>query len=261
MTSGTIDADLAGRLADVALATFHGAGPGWGVAGPALRQLADLADTGLDDDQRAWAARLAVPDGRFPLTGASAWAATYPALLWNGDRCARAGLPPAALLTLAALATAGPDQDAAALGPAVAAGLAVAGELERPSRAGSAVARATTDAVASAACAALAAGTAREPLRALLDLAGSLMVLAPASVGEEPVYVRGAWRGHAAAAGWLAVQAAGAGIVGFDGGLAHTLSVVAGFPQDRGGPVPAVTALQSRPPRDVSIRAVIEALA
>ncbi|MEV4622536.1 hypothetical protein AB0J74_27975 [Asanoa sp. NPDC049573] len=182
----------------------------WGQPGAVLADFAALPAP--DADLAAWAARIGTADGAFPLIGTGTRAETYPALLWNGARCARAGLGPAAGLTLIGLAVgAEHGRSAADLARAVAAGL----DSEVPTSA-----PLHTGVIAATVTAARLAGVPDADLPALLDLAASLMVIGPPST--EP--------GHAPAAGWLALRARSAGIVGMHGGLAHTLAVVAGDP-------------------------------
>jgi hypothetical protein len=86
-------------------------------------------------------------------------------------------------------------------------------------------------------CAARLGGVPDNEVRALLDLAASLMVIGPPGVAP----------GHDPAAAWLAIQAWGAGITGMPGGLAHTLSVVS-------------DGLPDQVPSDVDVTDIVEAL-
>ncbi|MEV0720061.1 hypothetical protein [Asanoa sp. NPDC050611] len=160
----------------------------------------------------AWADRVGTPDGAFPLIGAGTRAETYVALQWNGERCAALG--PAVAPTLVGLAVgAAHGRSTADLSAAVEAGLAVAASIDAPVSAG---------VLAATVCGARLAGLAEDA--AVLDLAGSLMLIGPPGVAP----------GHDAAAAWLALRAWDAGITGMPGGLAHTLSVLA-----PGGPPPS----------------------
>ncbi|WP_433616539.1 hypothetical protein ACQP2P_15045 [Dactylosporangium sp. CA-139114] len=211
----------------------------WGRLGEVLTELSALPAP--EPDLAAWATRTGTPDGAFPLLGASTRAETYVALLWNGERCRRAGLGLDAGLTLVGLAVgAEHGRSAAELSDALADVLAARASVAAPP---SPVAGLSTDVLAAAALAARLAGVpaAQEP--ALLDLAASLMVITPPGPSAEPV------AGHALAAGWLALRARQAGIAGMAGGLAHTLAVVSGTP-----------APFDRAPSDVELSAIVGAL-
>lgn len=178
-----------------------------------------------DADLAAWAARVGTPDGDFPLIGAGTRAETYVALLWNGERCARAGLGPESALTLVGLAVgAEHGRSAEELSAAVAAGLAEQSTPPGPL---------STGVLAATVCAARLAGVPDDEVPALLDLAASLMVIGPPGVAP----------GHDPAAAWLALRARDAGIVGMPGGLAHTVSL-----------------LPDRPPSDVDVVDLVRAL-
>lgn len=229
----------------------------------ALRRIEGLAGSGPDGDLAAWAARVAVPEGDLPLLGAGVRAAAYVALLWNGDRCRRAQVGRGAALTLVGLAVgAEHGRDAASLVRAVRPGLAVADALDQWLYAAETpLALPTTDVVAAATCAALLAGTPRDDLPKLLDMSGSLMVITPPCGEGVSADIEGAWAGHALAAGWLATRAWTSGLVGFNGGLAYTLSVVTGRSTAPTDPsAPQVRALLDQPPADVGVRSLVEAL-
>jgi hypothetical protein len=201
----------------------------WGQLGATLTGFAALPAP--DADLAAWAERIGTPDGAFPLIGADARAETYAALLWNGERCARAGLGAAAGLTLVGIAVgAEHGRSAAELSEAVEAGLAAGVPTAAP---------VSTGVIAATVTAARLAGVPDADLPALLDLAASLMVIGPPEAAS----------GHAPAAGWLALRARSAGIVGMAGGLAHTLAVVAGDP-----------APLDRSPSDVDIQEILGTL-
>ncbi|MFZ5871356.1 MAG: hypothetical protein ACOYXW_12655 [Actinomycetota bacterium] len=188
-----------------------------------LRRLTSLRAAPVDDDLSAWARRLASQDG-FPLVGTGLVAATYPALQWNAERCARAGLGRPATVVLTGLAVAAEhDRDVAALETAVGAGLAAAAPLDGVP--GDAVATVTVDLVGSAACAALLAGVPAAELSGVLDLAGTLLAVGAPGRADD---LGARWAGHAAAAGWLAVQCFRSGLTAFDGALEHTVATVAG---------------------------------
>jgi hypothetical protein len=211
----------------------------------ALRALERLAATPPEGDLSAWAVRIATPDGAVPLPGTGLRAATYPGLLWAGERCARAGLGADAMLTLVGLAAgAEHGRSAADLRRAVHAGLAVHAEIEqRVAEVSRPAALPTGGVVPAAMCAAVLADVPPADLPAVLDLAGSLMAVAP------PDGPPGPWAGHAAAAGWLAVRTFTSGLVGMPDGLGHTLATVTG---------PA--AGDDPPPGEVPVRALLERL-
>jgi hypothetical protein len=232
---------LSAALADAAARALAEHAGGWApVSGP-LRALERLAATSPDADLSAWAARIATPDGAVPLPGTGQRAAPYPALLWGGERCARAGLGVDAMLTLVGLASgAERGRTAADLSRAVHAAIAVAGEFDRRvAEVARPVALPTGGVVPAAVCAAVLAGVPPAVLPAMLDLAGSLMTVAP------PAGPPGPWAGHAAAAGWLAVHSWTSGLVGMPDGLGHTLAAVTG---------------PSAGPGDVPVRALLDRL-
>jgi hypothetical protein len=210
----------------------------------ALRALERLAATPPDADLGAWAARIAIPDGAVPLPGTGLRAATYPGLLWAGERCARAGLGADAVVTLVGLvAGAVHGRGAADLSRAVQAGLAVHAEIEQRVAAVARPAALPTAGVAPAAvCAAVLAGLPLADLPAVLDVAGSLMAVSP------PQGPAGPWAGHAPSAGWLAVHTFTSGLVGMPDGLSHTLTVVTG------------RSAEDDPPGDVPVRTLLERL-
>jgi hypothetical protein len=183
----------------------------------ALGALERLAVSPPEADLAAWAARIATADGAVTLFGTGLHAAPYPGLLWAGERCARAGLGVEVMTTLVGLVVgAEHGRSPADVSRAVHAGLAVAGEVARPGS------LATVGVVPAAVCAAVLAGVPDSDLPAVLDLAGSLMAVAP------PDGPAGPWAGHAAAAGWLAVHTFTSGLVGMPDGLGHTLDVLEG---------------------------------
>jgi hypothetical protein len=74
----------------------------------------------------------------------------------------------------------------------------------------------------------VAGGADTSELESVLDVAASLMVVQPPD-GGSPMEA-GLWAGHCLAAGWLAPQVLGAGLIGMAGALAHTVSTVTGRP-------------------------------
>jgi hypothetical protein len=179
-------------------------------------------------DLAAWADGLARSGGPFPLLGTASRAEAYPALLWNGTRLHRDGLPPrAGLLLLAHVVTEGagdlPTAGGTALEEAVDAGVRVLDGLPAdppgaPASAGSAV-------LAAAATAAHGSG-APDP-GAVLDLAGTLAVVGPSAPLTSGADVRA---GHALAVGWLAVRLLADGLVAPAGAARATASTVLGAP-------------------------------
>ena len=166
--------------------------------------------------------------GRLPLLGTGLRAAAYPALLWNGARLHRAGVPDDDGLVLVALAAAERDADTAEVERAVTVGLAVAAELPSMTGGGTVIGRPTTRVVAAAACAAVATGTPLSGLDPVLDIAASLMVVAPptATAARHPEFLAG----HCLAAGWLAPRVLRAGLTGMESALSHTVATVIGRP-------------------------------
>jgi hypothetical protein len=181
--------------------------------------------------------------GHLPLLGSGLRAAPYPALLWNGARLHRADVPEDDGLVLVALAAAGRDADAAEVDRAVAVGRAVAAGLPSVIGGGPLTARPTEGVMAAAACAAVASGTPLSRLDPVLDVAASLMVVAPPDpAGPAEAGLRA---GHCLAAGWLATQVLRAGLTGMEGALAHTVTTVTGRPA---GVLPPPTAVPDAHP-------------
>ncbi|MGY2064283.1 hypothetical protein [Blastococcus sp. SYSU DS0619] len=177
-------------------------------------------------DLLAWAATIGAATGALPLLGAGRRAPWYPALLWNGARLHRAGAPEADGLTLVALAAAPDDAPVELLERAVATGAALRTGLDPGTGGPVPTGRPTTGVVAAAGCAAVAAGS--TDLGPVLDLAAGLMVVqAPESGTFAEASLE--W-GHCLAAGWLAPQALGAGLIGMPGALLPTLETVTGLP-------------------------------
>jgi hypothetical protein len=198
----------------------------------ALAGLTSLREADVPPDLRSWGSSLASANGSVPLLGLAVRAATYPGLLWNGVRLKRAGLGDAEALTMVGVVS-GPDHmHAVDLLRAVRAGLAVAGGLSRAEGSNAPLATPSTAVVAAAACAAIAAGHASDDLVEILDLAGTLMVVAPTR--DDAPLEQSLRAGHGLAAGWLTVQLVGAGIVGMPDGLTQTVSTVTGDPAFRG---------------------------
>lgn len=107
-------------------------------------------------------------------------------------------------------------------------GLAVAAGLPSLTGDGPVTGRPTTRVVAAAACAAVASGTPLSRLDPVLDLAASLMVVAPPAAATPRQ--AGLRAGHCLAAGWLAPRVLRAGLTGMEGALAHTVAAVTGRP-------------------------------
>lgn len=243
MTAGPT---LAVRLADVVAHSIEDRAGGWALVGAALRALDRIAASPVDDDLQRWAGRIGAPEGLVPLFGTGLRAPAYPGLLWAGERCARTGSGREVSIALVGLAVgAEHSRGAADLSRAVRAGLAVAHALEdRFAAVRDPAGVPTRDVVATATCAAVLADVPPGDLAAVLDLAGSLMAITP-PVAESA----GAWSGHSAAAGWLAVRTWSSGLVGMPDGLDHTLTTVA-TPDDPPG----------EPPQDVAVSALLERL-
>jgi hypothetical protein len=163
-----------------------------------------------------------------PLLGTGLRAAPYPALLWNGARLHREGAPEGDGLVLVGLASSAGEATGSDVERAVATGLAVAAGLPDVIGSGPLTGRPTVGVVAAAACAAVAAGAEISELGPVLDVAASLMVVQP-PVGGPPRQA-GLRAGHCLAAGWLAPQVLGAGLIGMAGALAHTVATVTGRP-------------------------------
>lgn len=258
----SLAATLAGRAMDAATA---GQADDWGPVDEGLRELEHLNTLRLEVDFAVSARRIASTGGAVPLLGADRRSAPYPALLWNGGRALSAGLGPPASLTLVGLVMGQDDEtDAARLAQGVRAGLAIQDSRSWPGeRVIAPTASVTTDVISAAACAAVSAGMGLDDVAKVLDLAGSLMIIKPASsVGSAEM--SGQWSGHALAAGWLAVQLHRAGISGMNGGLEHTLTCIAGSREDSRrrvlAPSGSVEGLLSLPPSTVNTRRIVEAL-
>lgn len=206
-----------------------------------LTRLGELRAAPVPADLAAWAIELAdagEPVGpSVPMLGTKLAAAPYPGLLWTGARAARAGLGISERLVLVALVSGGPRLDSAALSRAVAAGLAtVAGlaaaaddpgaEDRGAERAGvdPPVAELSAEGVAAAVTAGLAVGLDATGLDAVIDLAGSLLLVA--APGPPDPLVAGIRAGHAMAVGWLASVLLGAGIRAPADALAATLETI-----------------------------------
>ncbi len=258
----SLAATLAGRAMDASTA---GQADDWGPVDEGLRELEHLNTLRLEADLAVSALRIASPGGAVPLLGAGLRSAPYPALLWNGDRASNAGIGPCASLTLVGLVMGqGDEADATRLVQGVRAGLAIQDSRSWPGqRVIAPTAAATTDVIAAAACAAVSTGMGLGDVTKVLDLAGSLMIIKPASsVGSAEMY--GQWSGHALAAGWLAVQLHRAGVSGMSDGLGHTLTIVVGSRKDIRrrvwAPSDHVEEFLVRPPSEVNIRSIVEAL-
>jgi hypothetical protein len=118
---------------------------------------------------------------------------------------------------------------------AVSVGLAVAAGLPSVTGDGPGTGRPTTRVVAAAACAAVASGTPVSRLDPVLDVAASLMLVAPP--GATPRRQAELRAGHCLAAGWLAPRVLRAGLTGMEGALPHTVATVTGRPA---GELPAM---------------------
>jgi len=266
MTAALAADSLAGALADRVMdAAITGPSHDWAPVDGGLRELLRLKAIPLEVDLAVSALRIAVTGGDVPLLGTDLRSAPYPALLWNGARCSRAGMGPAAALTLVALVVGQNDEAGSSrLVQSVRAGLAIRDSRSWPGeRVVAPTAAATTDVISVAACAAVSAGMGSEDVSKVLDIAGSLMTIKPARpVGSTEM--SGQWSGHALAAGWLAVQLHRAGVSGMSGGLEHTLACVIGLPSDNGqgraAPFGPVEGLLGRPPSTVNIRQIVELL-
>lgn len=184
---------------------------------------------------RAWADRIADPAGRLPLLGTGLRAQRWEALLWNGARLHAAGARQTDGLLLVALAAAAPGSDGADVERGLQAGLAVSAGLDVLTGTGPSAGEPTTAVVAAATCAAVAGGTDPADLGPVLDVAASLMLVRPP--GGAGATATGLEWGHCLAAGWLAPQVLGAGLVGMAGALQDTVATVTGRPA---GELPAV---------------------
>lgn len=173
------------------------------------------------------------PGGRWPLLGTAARASAFPALLWNGARMHAENVDTTTALLLLAHVTAAPAAgldlptgQEPGLADAVAAGLRVRDLL--PGVPAGAVAEPGLGVLVAAATAATAA---RRPstdraadLGALLDLAGTLAVIAPQAVPDGAAPEADLRAGHALATGWLVVRLHAAGLVS-PPGAAHATAV------------------------------------
>lgn len=137
--------------------------------------------------------------------------------MWNGARLHRAGAPGVdGLVALGTACGAGGDE----LDEAVAAGLAA---VPAGPRIG-ATAEVTRWVSAAAVCASTALGDRPVPA-AVVDLAGSLMVVHARTASE---VVAGLVAGHTLAAAWLATRLHAAGLVGVPGAYTATVEAVEG---------------------------------
>lgn len=181
----------------------------------------------VDGLLRAWATAIATTSG-FPLLGTGLSAPTYPALLWNGARLDPVAGGPSvdgsAPVLLAALAAAEETASLDQVGRA----LAAADRVQQTASVllgDTPVARPTLSTLGSATAAALVGPRAGDGLDRVLDLAASLMVLAPgADAGAGSL----SWAGHAAASGWLAATLPDDAATPMAGSVVHTLSAAAG---------------------------------
>lgn len=175
------------------------------------------------------------PEGALPLLGTDLRAGVYPALQWNGALLHRVRAPLADSLLLIALASARPGATGADVARGLAAGLAVADQLQATPPASSSVAD-VTDLVsvadvthlvlAGSACAAATRGSDPAEVAELHDLAGALMLVITPSVATD--LERDLWAGHWLAAGWLVPQLAGAGITSAPGTFVQTVAALTG---------------------------------
>lgn len=192
-----------------------------------LTRLGQLRAAPVPADLAAWAIELAGPGGlggsSVPMLGTKLAAAPYPGLLWTGARAARAGLGIAERLVLVALVSGGPRLDSAVLCRAVAAGLATTAGLATAADDAGAddpgadrtgvdppVAELSAEGVAAAVTAGVAMSLDAAALDAVIDLAGSLLLVA--APGPPDPLVAGIRSGHAMAVGWLAPALLGTGI-------------------------------------------------
>lgn len=177
--------------------------------------LADLAAIEPDHDLRNAAARQ--DPGSTPLVGTAHTAATYPALLWNGERFERVGTAwPVRLAFLIRTVGEVPDRFAAAVDLGVA-----LRSMWPPAPVSHPVAGLTADTVAAAACAAVAAGLDGADLECVAELAAGLMLITPADPRPE---LAGLYAGHALAVGWLALQLHRCGVLAAPGTAAEVLA-------------------------------------
>ena len=194
--------------------------PAGAIVHGALTRISALSGGAVPDDLGEWARRCGAEDG-FPLLGTGILAEPYVALQWNGERAARAGLAHADLVVLTGLVTAWQhDRSVGDLQEAVT--RALAGDVLNATAVEAQGAPVTAGVVTTAVCAGLLSGVAEEELPALVDVAGTLMQVRPATV--ESVPGRSAAAGHAAAAGWLASQVHLAGLTAYDGAFTDTVA-------------------------------------
>lgn len=218
---------MSGLTAEVARLAANPVRMDWPPLERAIDRLAQLARSEVPKDLDGWGRRLLVADGPVPLVGLHAGAATYPGLLWDGARLHRAGLGMLEGLLLLAAVTCDPDAPVEDLARAVGVGLAVDAAL-RSATAEDALARPTTGTVAAAACVAVARGAEDARTANALALAGALMVVEPTT--SDGAVEQSLRAGHTLAAGWLAWQLSGTGVVSMDDAVGHTLATVTGRP-------------------------------
>lgn len=179
-------------------------------------QLAELAMAPTDHDLAEIAEHADVGDS--PLLGTRHRAQAYPALLWNGERFERLHAPwPARLAFLAGVA-AGEAADRNRVARSVRLGESVRGLWPQPAE--TATAGLTTDSVAAAVCAAVAAGVEDSALEAVAETAAALMLITPAAPSAE---LREMHAGHALASGWLALVLLRSGVLAAPGTAAEVL--------------------------------------
>jgi hypothetical protein len=172
--------------------------------------LAELAEAPTDQRLAEIAAHQDMGDT--PLLGTRFRAQTYPALLWNGERFERLGAPWPARLAFMAGVAAGETADRFRLTRSVQLGESLRGLWPQPAEAPAA--GLTTDSVAAAVCAAVAAGVEDSALEAVAETAASLMLVTPAVLTAD---LRESGAGHALASGWLALMLLRSGVVAAPG--------------------------------------------
>lgn len=217
--------NMTAALVRCAVESERSASIGWPDVAEAHGRLIELRDTSVDSDLSGWADTDGSSSLVFPLIGLGRSAATYPALLWNGVRLARADLGILEAFVLVGLAarteTSTPDD----LLRAVRAGSAVNQALEQVLDGSDLVGVPTAAAIAAAACAGVMGSTPSDSLGSLLDLAAGLMVVGGGNTNQPDLSAL--LLGHSMAAGWLAPRVAGAGIVPMPEAVEHTLDVYA----------------------------------
>jgi hypothetical protein len=160
--------------------------------------------------------------GPVPLLGTGNTAAPYPALLWNGERFERLGVPWHTRLAFVAVTAASPARlSQEDLAGALQAGVAMRTLWPSPPPP-TAVAGLTTDTVSAAVCAAAATGHSGAQLAAVAELAAGLMLVSPTPSDPE---LHGVQAGHSLAAGWLAVQLHLCGVLAAPGTAEEVLSM------------------------------------